>query len=124
MKMKGFWRIVESVMAVIIVMGFLLSAGSVYLSRTDPQELVPAGYERLKDLDARGLLRPLAANGDCEGISALVEMPGYSHAVRICDFGGACTGNYTEGSDVAVSTYIIAGHGSYEPREIRLYMWR
>jgi hypothetical protein len=122
--MKGFWRIVESVMAVIIVMGFLVSAGSVYFSRTDPQELVPAGYERLKDLDARGLLRPLASNGDYDGISALIDVPGYSHAVLICGFDGVCGGNYTQGSNVAVSTYIIAGYVSYGPKEIRLYMWR
>jgi hypothetical protein len=122
--MKGVWRMVESVLAVMLVMGFLLTAGSVQFSRTGVEELVPMGFEKLRDLDVRGELRPLAATGNYTAINSLIDMPGYGHFVQVCDTGGGCAGNYTESKNVAVSAYIIAGYGSYAPLEIRLYMWR
>lgn len=122
--MKGVWRMVESVIAVIIVMSFLMAAGSVQFARTGAEDVTPVGYEKLRDLDVRGELRPLASAGDYGAINSMLEMPGYSHFVQICNPGGECSGNYTEYKNVVVSMYIIAGHGSYDPLEIRLYMWR
>jgi len=125
--MKGFWRTMESFLAVIIVMGFLVTAGNVYLTSTG-DEPSPGGYEKLKELDNRGELRPLAAAKNYTAINSMIDIPAYSHSVRICDFSGNCWGNYTESQagsgNVLVSTYMISGYGSYEPLEIRLYIWR
>ena len=127
-RMKGFWRTVESVFAVILIMGFLVTAGSVYFSSTAGNGPAPGGYEKLKELDDRNDLRPLAAARDFEAVNSMIDVPGYSHSIMICDFGGGCWGNSTESQtgsmNVMVSSYIISGHGSYEPLEIRLYMWR
>lgn len=126
--MKGLWRTMESVIAVLIIMAFLVTAGNVYFTATGGNEPAPRGYEKLKEIDNKNELRPLAAGKDYEAINARIDVPGYSHSVRICDFSGSCWGNYTasqtESKNVLVSTYIISGYGSYEPLEIRLYMWR
>jgi hypothetical protein len=126
--MKGYWRTMESVLAAMIIMTFLVTAGNVYFTATGGHEPSPDGYEKLKELDDRSVLRPLAAAKDYAAINSSIDVPGYSHSVRICDFSGSCWGNYTEfqaqSRNVLVSTYIISGHGSYGPLEIRLYVWR
>jgi hypothetical protein len=128
MQMKGFWRTMESVLAALIIMSFLATAGNVYLANTGDGEPASNGYEKLKELDALGELRPLAAAKDYAAISSMIDAPGYNRSVMICDFSGNCWGNYTaaqlESGNVLASTYIISGHASYEPLEIRLYMWR
>ena len=126
--MKGFWRMMESVLAVLIIMIFLTTAGGVYFSAAGTNAPSSQGYEKLKELDYRNELRPLATAKDYAAINSSIDVPGYSHSVRICDFGGNCWGNYA-GSQVAsgnvvVSSYIISGYDSYGPLEIRLYMWR
>ena len=120
--MKGVWRTVESVFAVVILVSFLLSAGSVYF-KGDETDIGRTGYEMLKELDARGELRAHAAGNDHEAINSKIEIPGYNHSVSICDYGGKCTGEYPDSSNIVVSTYLISGYGEYGPEEVRLYIW-
>jgi hypothetical protein len=126
--MKGFWRTVESAMSVMIIMGFLVAAGGVYFATTGGSEPSPSGREKLIELDGRGELRPPAADKDYSAIESMIDVPGYSHSVMICDFGGSCWGNSSlppaSAANVLVSSYLIAGNDSYSPLEIRLYMWR
>ncbi len=124
--MRGFWKTMESVFAVMLIMGFLVTAGGVYTSGGDDAP-APAGRAILKALDDAGELRPLADAKNYSAINSMVNAPGFGHSVRICDFSGSCWGNYTAANatgNVAASSYMIAGYGSYEPLEIRLYMWR
>jgi len=121
--MKGFWRLMESVIAVILVMVFLASAGSVYVAKPPETGMTVRGHEMLRELDVRDELRPLAASRDYSAIDSMIDLPGYDHAVQICDFAGSCNGTYPEARNVMVSSYIISGYDEYEPLEIKLYIW-
>lgn len=121
--MKGFWRTVESAIAVIIMLTFLLTVGGVYIV-SDDTDISPIGYEKLRDLDGMGELRPYAVSWDYESINSRISIPGHNHSISICDQGGVCNGTYPDSGSVAVSTYIISGDYSYEPRELRLYIWK
>ena len=122
--MKGFWRTVESVLAVILLMSFLLVIGTSHFNPADEEGLGSLGYEILRDLDSRNELRSYAANGDYASIDSKVNIPGFNHSVSICGYGGDCAGESPEAQNVIVSTYIISGHDTYEPMEVRLYIWR
>jgi hypothetical protein len=122
--MKGFWRLVESVIAVVILMFFVLSLSIQYMRFPEESEVRSKGYEVLRDLDRSGKLRPYVISKDFETLNSNIEIPNYNHSIRICDSGGSCVGNYPDVSNVWVSTYIISGKNTYEPREVRLYLWR
>jgi hypothetical protein len=124
MGMKGFWRMMESVVAVVMLLSFLAVAGGAYFARTDPgTDLASSGYEKLRQLDEGNGLRHYAAAGDAAAINAEIEMPGYNHSIMLCNSSGACIGNYTASRNVVVSSYLIAGNASYAPLEVRLYVW-
>ncbi len=120
--MKGFWRTVESVLAVILLMGFLLSIGSPYFTAPADTDLSSVGYEKLKDLDSRDELRSYVAGGDYATLNSKIDIPGYNHSVGICDYGGVCIGEYPDSENVMVSSYVISGHDKYEPYEVWLYI--
>ncbi len=121
--MRGFWRTLESVLAVILLMGFLLAAGSVYFSKTEDVNLGSLGYEILKELDNRGELRAYAVSGDYESLNGKIKLPGYNHSVMICCQGETCRGQYPDSENVAASVYIISGCDGYKPCEVRLFIW-
>lgn len=121
--MKGFWRTMESVFAVILLMGFLLTIGSPYFTGPADIDLSSVGYEKLKDLDSRDELRVYVASKDYGTLNSKIEIPGYNHSIGICDYGGDCVGEYPDSENVIVSTYVISGYGKYEPYEVRLYIW-
>jgi hypothetical protein len=126
--MRGFWRTVEAVIAAITIMIFLVTAGNAYYASNGGVSRAPPGHEMLKELDDMNALRPLAAARDFGAINELIDVPGFMHDVRICDFRGTCWGNQTgawsSSRNVAVSGYVVSGFDSYDPVEIRLYMWR
>jgi hypothetical protein len=122
--MKGFWRTVESVAAVILVMSFLLILGATYFSVNIEKDMSSVGYESLRELDRSGQLRADAVSGDYDSIESGIEIRGFNHSVEICGYEGNCTGDYPDAGNVIVSSYIISGQDSYRPMEIRLYMWR
>lgn len=121
--MKGFWRTVESVFAVILLMGFLLTVGSPYFVTPADTDLSSIGYELLKELDNRDELRVYVASEDNETLNSKIEIPGYNHSIGICDYGGNCVGGYPDSENVIVSTYVISGYDGYDPSEVRLYIW-
>lgn len=120
--MKGFWRTMESVFAVIILMSFMLSLAGIYIG-TDEPDMSSAGYGMLKELDSRGDLRSYVVSGDYSGLEAKISIPGHKHTVKICDYDGNCVGEYPDSQNIVLSTYIISGDSSYEPYEVRLYIW-
>lgn len=122
--MKGFWRTMESVLSVMLLMGFLLFLGGSYLTRAGETDMSPVGYGVLKELDTSGNLRSYAASGDYSSINSKIDIPGYNHSVEICDYSGDCVGEYPEWESVIASNYLISGYNDYEPFMIKLYMWR
>lgn len=121
--MRGFWRTVESVFSVMILMAFVLMLSGVYVDPPQETDLSPVGYEKLRELDIRGDLRGYVSSGDHASISSMISIPGYNHSVDICDQYGSCTGYYPDSDNIMVSTYIVSGDSSYQPREVRLYIW-
>jgi hypothetical protein len=121
--MKGFWRTVESVFAVVLLMMFLLTIGGVTFA-AEETDLSPLGYEMLRELDLEGGLREKVVSKDYEAIESEIQIPGYNRSVSICGYGGECGGEYPDSQNVMVSTYLVSGYREYQPFEVRLYIWR
>jgi len=121
--MKGFWRMMESVLAVVIILGFLVTIGNVYLKTKSDAGAGPDIYAMLKELDARNELRPYASSMNLTALNSRIETPGYNHSIAICSFDGNCTGTKPEASNIIVSSYVISGYQDYAPIEIRVYVW-
>ncbi len=119
--MKGVWRTIESVIAITILMSFMLYFGNPVLlkEQVDPTS---KGYEILKIMDSNNELRTFVENKDWSSLNNRIHMHGYNHTVEICNQ-TACYGEYPNVENIWVSSYIISGHGKYEPCRIKLYMW-
>ncbi len=122
--MRGFWYMLEAVLAGVIIIGFMLFVGYAASGRGGGPDVSRLGYRELVRLDDLGVLKAYAASGDFGNISKLVSVPGYSHSVEICDRNGNCVGERPEGMSVWVSGYITAGNDAYSPKTVKLYLWR
>lgn len=123
MKRKGFWRTLESVLAVMILVFFMLMLGANYILQLPEVDLPKTGYEILNDMDNRGVLRPYAVNNQTEALESEISITGYNHTVQICNLEGVCLGEEPGGQNVWVSTYLISGWNTYKPREVKLFIW-
>lgn len=120
--MRGFWHIVDAVLASLIVVGFaLILVQPMFTTGEDPSQEV---FAELQGLQQQGVLRPLAAAGDYNTINSKVKMYGYNHTVKICDYTGNCAGGTVENGRVWIGNYILAGDTEYEPMVVKLYVWR
>jgi hypothetical protein len=119
--MRGYIFMLEAVFASLILVGFLLYlAGSSVPAGSDPERDFGS---ILRTLDLQDVLRGPASIGDLQGISDQITIPGFNHSVRICDPSGSCTGSIPEARNIWASSYFISGDGSYNPWEVRLYVW-
>ena len=118
--MRGFVFILESVFAGLILVGFMLYLAQGYVSSGHVAEMDFSGV--LPELDQAGLLRPHAYPPDPGGLESEIVIPGHSVSVRLCDSGGSCLGGVPSGGNIHVSSYFLAGEGSYQPLEVILYV--
>jgi len=110
----------ESVFAGLILVGFML-----YLAGSHAHAVAGQDFSGvLPELEQQGILRALVYSGDVQGIENEISLPGYSHAVRLCDAAGSCTGEPPAGSTVKAYSIILAGEDSPDPREVKLYAWQ
>jgi hypothetical protein len=121
--MKGFWRIVESVTAVILLMTFLFVASTPYLANKNIDYVNNLGYEKLKEITKDKELCYYAVTGNITALNEKINIPGYKHSIVICYPNETCIGNYTKAENVILTSYVIAGCEGYDPLEIKLYMW-
>ena len=122
--MKGFWYMIEALLAGIILIGFLvmLVGNSVIIPQDD---LSLKGYEILHDLDDQEILRDYVADLNHSGLNSQIKLASYNHSIQICDQGNNCVGNIPSADNVWVGNYyIIAGGGEYDPYLVKLFMWR
>ena len=119
--MRGFWYMLEAVIAGIIIIGFVAAVSQIYMSPSQEDFTIKA-YEELRSLDERGVLRTYAAAGDWGGLDSEVRIYGKNHTVEICSPSG-CQGGRPQGSNVWVGNYLISGSQSYQPMQIKLYLW-
>lgn len=119
--MRGYVFMLESVFAGIILVGFMLYLGGTHSA----SHAVP---ERdfthvLPELDQKGLLRGYVYSGDIQGLESEIYIPGYSHSVQLCDPSGSCAGDGPAGDNIWASSCLLSGEDSYEPMEVKLYVW-
>ena len=119
--MRGFWHIVEAVLACLIMFGFLIVITR-NIVVVPEKALDVKAYEILQDLDEQGILRGYAVNYDYQSLDAYVPIYARSHSVQICN-ATYCAGDVPSAKTIWVGSYIIAGDDSYEPRVIKLYIW-
>jgi len=128
MKMKGSYYVLESIIAIVIMVttvAFVLQKPpeSLELSYVNYKQ---DAYNGLKISEEVGNLRKNALNGDASSIkSDLSSYMPISYDVAIFNQ----TSNLTavpslDSENIITVSYFIAGRmGNYTPREIRVYMW-
>lgn len=120
---KGFEKTLEAAIAIVLIlvsMVFLFTGEEV----TEPQMSV-TGYECLKNLDNQGLLRYYAANDLGDSLNADLKAcipPLLNYTVKICAT-STCNTLLPINKTVFLSTYLIAGDNSFNPRLVDLWVW-
>ncbi|UCD07908.1 MAG: hypothetical protein JSW41_03005 [Candidatus Aenigmatarchaeota archaeon] len=122
--MRGFWYMIEAILAGIIMISFLLVLAVGY-GKVPGEYVSLKGYEILHDLDQQGVLRSYVIDGNYSGLGSQIKLFEYNHSVQICDQAGNCSGSMPDAANVWIGNYyIIAGEDQYQPYLIKLYMWR
>ena len=121
---KGFWHTLESIIAGIIVIMFLVAISSrqAYMD-PGPNVIIMEGLEELRDLDKRGVLRNYVTARNNTGLDSEVQITFFNYSTSICDTGGNCNGSAPSAENVWVATYFVAGKNNYTPYEVILYLW-
>ena len=111
----------EAVIAGIIIIGFVAAVSQSYINPSK-EDFSSAAYQSLKSLDEQGILRPYAAAGDWGYLNSQVKIYSRNHTIEICSPSG-CAGQKPQGANVWVGNYIISGGQSYQPLQVKLYLW-
>ncbi len=119
--MRGFWYMLEAIIAGIIIIGFLAVISQTFIN-PQQSDLSARAYDALKGLDQQGVLRPYAAAGDWGGLNSEVRIYDSNHSIMLCTH-SQCVGQRPEANNVWVGNYMIAGDQTYNPVQVRLYMW-
>ena len=134
---KGWIRILEATIAIMLVSGVLLVMNSRGVDDVDISERVyKLQKEVLMDIALDSGLRQHVLNDNQEqGQASLnefadIKIPeAFSFRVRLCDLGVSCKLNVTDvrdtrNKDIFVEDIVIAGeHDEYDPKKIRLFVW-
>lgn len=120
--MKGFARMLEAVLAVLLIFTFLivLSSGKV---KESPEDLNVKAYEILVDLNEKGVLGPYANANDAHSINMSISYDAHNHTVNVCEPDGSCHGPEPISNNVWVGSYLVAGYNSYNPKLVKLYIY-
>lgn len=122
--MRGFWYMVEAILAGIIILGFLIAISGRYIATSGAEDIALKGYEILKGLDDQGLLRNYTIAEDFSGLDSRIQFFSYNHTIQICREDGSCVGSTPTAADRYVATYLVAGNGTlFKPYEVRLYLF-
>ena len=119
--MRGFWYMLEAVIAGIIIIGFVAVVGRTYISPQE-EDISLRAYEALRELDEQGVLRSYAAVGDWGSLNSEVRIYDRNHTIQICDSSG-CVGQKPDGQNVWVGSYLTSGGQTYQPMQVKLYLW-
>ncbi len=120
--MRGFWYMMEAVIAGIIIIGFVAVVSQSYIS-TSNEDFTLQAYQSLKSMDEQGILRPYAAAGDWGYLNSQVKIYSRNHTIEICSRSGDCAGQKPDGANVWAGSYMISGNQDYQPMLVKLYLW-
>ena len=121
--MKGFWHLVDAVLASVILLGAVLVMGQTAVIVPEPGNTNIIAFEKLRELDEQGIMRAYVMDGDYTGLDSHVTLYTFNHSVQICDYSGNCVGERPINKNVWVGTYIVSGKDYYNPRTVKLYIW-
>jgi len=121
--MRGFWHLVDAVLASIILLGFVVVMGQNIAVMPQEEPLNYLAFEELMELDEQGILRDHAIAMDYAGLNSHVTLYVYNHSIEICDSSDNCVGERPEDKNVWVGTYVISGKDAYDPHTVKLYVW-
>jgi len=123
MVMKGFVKTLEAAIAIVLI---LISIVFLFPEKTRTEsQISDIGYNCLKYLDYRGVLRYYAVNSlESNLISDLKGClpPILNYTARICST-IICDTNLPQDKTVFLSSYLIAGEESISPVLINLWVW-
>ncbi len=120
--MRGFWYIIESVLAAVIVISFLMVISAKYTGSVQPDNPAQNAFLALEALDHRDSLRNYTVAMDYEGLNSQVPIYNYNHTIQICNYGGTCKGVRPNSTTVWTASYLVAGKDEYRPYIVRLYL--
>jgi len=124
MMRKGYWHTLEAIMSGVVIILFLVAImPRNVVTDSGPNEMIMQGFEELRSLEKKGILRDYVAAGDTDGINSQIRTMRFNHSVSICDSAGVCSGSSPSADNVWVATYFLAGRGNYSPYEVILYLW-
>ena len=122
--MKGFWHIVDAVMATVVIIGFLMVTTGTIIVVPEDSGFARVPYSLLRGLDEKGVLRNHTVSMNTQALENEISMFSYNHSVQICDSSNTCTGNVPSAKNVWIGTYFISGNNSFDPHTVKLYLWR
>lgn len=120
--MRGFWFMIEAIIAGMILVGFLSFLVTVNLSAPD-EEMSMAAFKSLSDINKQGLLKEYAQDENYTAINDQVKIYSLNNSIAICTL-TSCVGDSPSGSNIWIGSYITPGYNQYFPREVKLYVYR
>jgi len=120
--MRGVWYLIEAVISILIILIFLLALRGTMIIEPS-QDVSLTGYNLLKGLDDRGILRNYTTSNNYDLINNSIRYYVHNHSVEICNHQGTCSGYKPNATNVHVATYIISGDNFLNPYEVKLYLY-
>ncbi len=133
---RGWLRILEATIAVLIVTGVMIAVYSKQGNREPRFDdyLNNLGEKILLDISSDRVLRGYVLSGDNVSLISYVTTkipPNFEFSLKLCTLGDPCKLSdddeiqATKGKDVfSKSTIIAADSKSYNPKELKLFMWK
>lgn len=118
--MRGFWFMVEAALAGVILVSFVAFLATSSLS-AEQLDLTETAYLTLEGLNKQGLLKQDAHTNNVTAISNRIQIAGFNHSVQICT-PQECVGPEPTGRNIWAASYMIAGVGVFNPKEVRLFI--
>ena len=120
---KGYWHLVDAILASLILMGFLVVVARPAISVPEPENMNEIAYGLLEGLNDQGYMRTYAASHNYTELNSKIRFYSHNHSIQICDYGGSCYGSVPSEKNVWVATYLLAGDSVYSPMTVRLFLW-
>ncbi len=119
---KGYTQTLEQVLGSVLVLTILIT---LFTPRpTTNLQLSALGFNCMKDLDNKGLLRYYAVNNLINDLNNSFQscLAAFNYDFKVC-FTTDCNGSLPTNKDIFLSSYFIAGDSDFKPRLINLWVW-
>jgi len=144
MNKRGWIRMLEATIAIMLVSGVLITVYSKQISQPDSNDFVYGMQKKiLMDISSRSDLRLLVlrgGEGDLQDLALFINQSvpsSYGYSLKVCNLGDSCElqgataiENFREDTDVFVEETIVSavvseGNGGqvYNPKKVRLFVW-